>query len=112
MLHEAATTQRTLHTLHYARSPFYCTVRIGSRTVESARVSLLTECGPCSSARSPDAGATLTTRLPRSGSDWTSREDAASEMEWQGLFSGKFAEEPEFPGTAWAAQESGHIGIF
>ena len=25
---------------------------------------------------------------------------------------GQFAEEPEFPGTAWAAQESGHIGIF
>ena len=56
MLHEAATTQRTLHTLHYARSPFYCTVRIGSQTVESARVSLLTECGPCSPARSPGSG--------------------------------------------------------
>ena len=28
-----------LHTLHYARSPFYCTVRIGSQTVESRATS-------------------------------------------------------------------------
>ncbi len=57
-----------LHALHYAHSPFYCTVRIGSRTVESARVSrLLTECGPCSPARSPGTVArnpTLQRRRP------------------------------------------------
>jgi hypothetical protein len=72
-----------LHTLHYARSPFYCTVRIGSRTVESARVSLLTECGPCSPACSPGAGVarnpTLQRRQPfsfecrRSGVEYTLR---------------------------------------
>ena len=54
-----------LHTLHYARSPFYCTVRIGSRTVESARVSLLTECGPCSPARSPGTGVARNPTLQR-----------------------------------------------
>jgi hypothetical protein len=48
-----------LHTLHYACSPFYCTVRIGSQTVESARVSLLTECGPCSPARSQGTGVAI-----------------------------------------------------
>jgi hypothetical protein len=50
-----------LHTLHYARSPFHSTIRIGMLTEESARVSLLTECGPGSFARSPG---TLQRRRP------------------------------------------------
>jgi hypothetical protein len=54
-----------LHTLHYARSPFYCNVRFGSQTVESARVSLLTECGPCSPARSPGTGVARNPTLQR-----------------------------------------------
>ncbi len=46
--------------MHYACSTFYCTVRIGSRTVESARVSLVTECGAAlARLHAPQAPASL-----------------------------------------------------